>query len=1018
MKRINKVGIDSIYSVIDYSENCLFFFENGRVISMKNAKILGNIQEYSPKDQLVDFIRIRNDSFIILVNQFKSGAALRKINVSNLGDIILSWDLELDLSISKLTRKLFYLPGKIFLTLNNHYFVIDESNGRIVEQFSLSTHEIFLFLNVDEMDKQFTIVYNELENEIQIHNFIPLNKNLGCSSHKIIIDPEKKILPNSGIITKSGKDQIINLLFVDNEIIGLFTYNLDKKNKNYLYSKVNLSSLNYNICSSITEELMLKQTNNGELAITLARKKYNKGYQILYIFESNPSYILESFSPINDDVQSSNALIFQDERNNSRFIVIISYNDLTNILSITTIFNYFSPIKDNKVFRYNLKIEYFDKNNKIVHGPIVNLMYSTNMDLLLQWDDSLLASISLNCDETAMKCYKPKINDIYEGVISFSADPNYFKNNILFFSNQVNSKFNLGNTINYNNSSFINGTNLYNYSHDSKPNSNIIFGTIMLTVNKYFSVFAYNIDNHQIIWRNDTLRQKNNLKLDKIRLFILKKVLPELIIIDQFSILRIEIFSGKTISFESYYESLKLIVATPRSTSIEQNIDPLLILIDKYNKVLKLLDLDSNTVNIKNQPYFYFANESNVIRCYKIVSGNNFEVNWQYIFEIDETISVYSIPECGDCKSFPVIVNEKYNIINRFDYPYLLGVITSKKKLLLFNLINGNLIYSSFLPQTFEPPFTLEIFQNIVLITSYHSHYKMPVILILELFQFIKEETYSGLNVLDKFIFLVFKEKNVNESKIYSERPIHIQETVFLYNYELPIDYSVISRTKESLASKLILFGSKRSNIIEAIPERLFTTLKPSRNKKRNYITNNNLPFYQSILSERIKFSTKFNSKKIFSFSNEIYESKSKLLSVGFNSLEVFELYPNTLFDRLPHDFNYYNIIGTVFLISAITAIVTYFSKRNQLKNAINSILLKMETLRNATCIPYISGKLIFGYSLNLSSLNECERRWHMLSNIDKFKFIKISKKIRNEILIGLIPLQNWSNFEGKSNTH
>ncbi|OII71786.1 uncharacterized protein cubi_00593 [Cryptosporidium ubiquitum] len=929
-KRINKVGIDSIYSVIDYSENSLFFFENGRVISMKKSTILGNIQEYSPEDQLVDFVKTKDNSFIMFISQFKNTIALRKIEVNDIGNILLNWDLELDISVSKLTRKLFSLSGKLYLTINNRYFLIDESNGRILEQFSLNTHEIFLLVYIDEMDKQLTIVYNELENEIQIYDFKPLSKKFNNPSYKTKIDPEKKILTNSGIITNNSGYQFINLLFINNENnLGLFIYNFIKNDKKYLYSKFNLSSLNYNVISSRMEELILKQTNYGKIAITLASRKYNKGYQILHVFESNSSYILKSFSPINDEIQSSNAMIFQDEGNNSKLIVIIGYNDFTNNLSITTVFNYFSPITENKIFRYNLKIEYFNKNNKITHGSIIKLIYSVNMGLLLQWNDSLLASISLNCDETLMKCYQPKINDIYEGVISSSSDPNYFKNNFLFFLNGEN--YILNNTINES-SNFIKATNLYDYSYRTKINlSNMSVGTIMLTVNKYHSVFAYNIDNHQILWRNDLLRQKKNIKLDKIKLFILKKIIPELIVVDQFSILKIDIFSGETISYESYYESSKLIVSVPRFASAEQKRDSMLILLDKDNKILKLLNLHNNNTKIKDQTYFYFTNESNAIRCYKINSEHSSELHWQYIFDSDETISVYSIPECDECKSFPVIVNEEYNIVNKFDYPYFLGVVTSKKKVFLFNSINGNLLYSSFLPREFEPPFKLHIFQNIVLITSYHSYYKIPAFVILELFQFIKEEKYSGIKILDKFIFLISREKNVNESRIYPERPIHIQETSFLYNYELPIDYSIISRTAESITSKIILFGSEKNNIIEGIPEKLFTTLRPGRNKVKDYILNNNLPIYQTILSERIKFSTKFNNKRIFSFPHT-YESKSKLVSIGFNSLEVFELCPNTLFDHLPNNFNYYNIINTVFSISAITVIAIYISKKNQLK--------------------------------------------------------------------------------------
>ncbi|TRY52733.1 Uncharacterized protein CTYZ_00002460 [Cryptosporidium tyzzeri] len=69
-----------------------------------------------------------------------------------------------------------------------------------------------------------------------------------------------------------------------------------------------------------------------------------------------------------------------------------------------------------------------------------------------------------------------------------------------------------------------------------------------------------------------------------------------------------------------------------------------------------------------------------------------------------------------------------------------------------------------------------------------------------------------------------------------------------------------------------------------------------------------------------------------------------------------------------------------------------------------------METLRNVTCVPHISGKLIFGYSSNLRSLNECENKWNMLCDVEKSRFIKISKMVRDDILIGLTPLQNWNN--------
>lgn len=68
-----------------------------------------------------------------------------------------------------------------------------------------------------------------------------------------------------------------------------------------------------------------------------------------------------------------------------------------------------------------------------------------------------------------------------------------------------------------------------------------------------------------------------------------------------------------------------------------------------------------------------------------------------------------------------------------------------------------------------------------------------------------------------------------------------------------------------------------------------------------------------------------------------------------------------------------------------------------------------MENLRNATCIPHISGKLIFGYILNLKSFCECEARWNMLGDTEKSKFIDIAKGIRSDVLLGLVPLQNWN---------
>lgn len=925
-----KVGIDSVYSVIDCSNETLFFFDNGRVFSMRNSTVMGVFQEFSPEDKLVDLVRIKENSFIMLVHQFKGLLTLRNISVDYLGSILLNWDLDLDISVSKLSRKLLFVSGKLYLTIENHYFVIDESNGRVHKHFSLSNNNMFLLINFDEKNKQSIVIFNELEYEIQIYDFISFDGKLNTPIYKTKIEHKKRVLPNSGIITISNGDNYLNLLLVNQDNnIELFTINLVKKFNHYLYSKVSLSSLDNIINGPVMSEITLTQINSGEIAITLSNNKYNIGFQIVHLFEPIPSYILKSFIPMSDGVQSSNAMIFQDEVSNSKYIIIINYNDLTNNLSITTIFNYFLPINLNKIFRYNLKIEYFNKRNKIIHGSIKNLIYSAKMGLLLQWNDSLLASISLNCDATLMKCHEPKINNIYEGIISSNTDINYFENNFLFYFNGIDDS-NKGNKNNSEHSTLIEGTYLYDMYNTEKKSNNLLIGTIMLTINKNLSVFAYNIDKHNIIWRNDSIRQTNiNSKI--ARLFITKNIIPELIIIvDQLNVLKINIFSGETISYESYDEASKLIVSLHYFKCTEQKIDQLLILLDKNNKILKLFGTDN--ANDKGQSYFYFTIEHNIIKCNKIDSELRSELHWQYIFDSDEMILLHSTPECSECKSFPVIVDIEYNIVNRFDHPHLLGVITSRKRVLLFNSMNGNLIYSSFLPETFESPHKLKIFQNIVLITSYHSVYKIPVFVVLELYQFIKEKRYSGINIVDKLIFLISPRKNVDESRIYPERQIHIQQTSFLYNYELTIDHLEISKTSKSITSKMILFGNEKSNIIEGIPEKLFTTLKPNGNKSKNYIINSQLPAYQTIIPSRIKFTTKFGSRKTFSFADSIYESKSKLVSVGFNSIEIFELSPSTKFDHLPDDFNYGITTSALFSVTAFTAIAIFIFRKNKIK--------------------------------------------------------------------------------------
>ncbi|KAJ1609340.1 signal peptide plus transmembrane domain or GPI anchor [Cryptosporidium canis] len=929
MKVTSKIGIDSIYSVIDCSDKTILFFDNGRVLSVINSTAIGAIQEFSVKDQLVGLFKAKENSWIMLVNQFDGSTILRNIKMNHEGELIMIWDVELDIYHSKYSRNMLFTEGKIHLTIENHYFVIDELNGHVNEHFSLSDHETFLLVYFYGTNKKLTIVQNEIEGEIYIYDFMFYERELKPPSYKIKIDRKKQIFPNSGIITKKNEDSYFNLLLVNGDNnVELLSYNLVKRLDNYQTSKLNISTITSNIKGSILREAMLVQTQSGEIAITLSKSRYNSGFRIIHLFEHKPSYVLQSFTPINNETQCSNIMMFQDEKNNSKYLVIISYNDLTNDLNITTVFNYFQPINKNKISRHNLKIGYLNKSNKIIHGSIQNLIYSGNMGLLLQWNDLSLASIYLHCDSTILICYQPKINNIFENLISSNNEQSYLEYNFLFFSNGNGNSQNKDDINSFDYSTLIDGTYLYDDTK-SKPN-NVLTGTIMFTVNKQLSIFAYNVDKNQIIWRNDSIRQKR-IHPNETRLFIISKTNPELIIIvDQLHVLKIQILSGETISFKSYNESTRLIVSAPRFTLKEQTINPLLILLDKDNQILKLLDYENNVYK-KAQTHFYFIFEPNTIKCYRLMSELYSELHWQFMFNSGETILLYSIPECIDCKSFPVIVSEEYNIINRFDYPYLLGVITNRKKLLIFNSINGNLIYSSLLPETFESPHKLEIFQNTVLITSYHSVHKIPVFTIIELYQFVKEKQYSGINMLNKLIFLISRRKNVDESKIYPERSIHIQQTSFLYNYEFPIDHLVFSVTSESITPKLILFGNERSNVIEGIPERLFTTRRPNKDNKNNII-HSHLPVYHGIIPNRIKIPTKFGSRRVFSFADDIYESKSRFISIGPNSLDTFVLNPNTSFDHIPNDYNYNITISTLISIVTITVIAVFISRRNKLK--------------------------------------------------------------------------------------
>ncbi|KAF7457927.1 ER membrane protein complex subunit 1 [Cryptosporidium felis] len=927
-----KVGIESIYSVIDHNDKSLLLFECGRVISLKDNLVLGSLQEFSSGDQLVDFVKVGDSSYVLLIMRSNNSLIVRNMKVDFNGKILLNWDSEIDF-LQLTTKKMYYVSGLIYILLESDFLIIDEYNGEIKRKRSFDLELTPFLLQFDEFNKPTNIfLFDKINNEIQIIDYnLLFTENKDSHPRNIIkMDPNAKIFTNSGILLKVENETVLNLLFLnDNNIFGLFTYNFERKIANTLLSNLDSSLINDELSLQIEMESILRYIEPKKICLTLTRYKYNIGFPFLNIFETNRSFVLRSYSPIINSVHSSLGLIIQGSPENSNYLTIINYNDMTSNLSFTSIFNYFLPVNENRIYRFNLKLEYKDNTHKLWHGQIKCLVFTVNIGLIILFNDSTMVSLSLNCDNLHMKCERPKIIEIYENIIS-----EIYSESLIFYDGK---KFqNEDSIFKVNSSNFFLGKDLYQGFHDGYLTlNNEIGGTILLTVNRHLSIFAYDVKRDRIIWRNDSLKVATN-NVEKIRLFIVEDVTdPELFVIaDRYFITKISIRSGKTITQLNLPESSNLIIS--RSYKMGDSLNsPLILLLDSKDNIVNIFDLSNlnmepNNFRIKENTYFYITFTENSISCFSVSSERESNLNWRYNLEKQEGIVTFSTPFCGECESFPVIVSEMYDIINRFDFSFLLGVITNNRKVLIFNSINGNLLYSSILPDTFGPPYKFHINQNIIIITSFHTVHCTPVVVIFELYQFIEEN--SSTNIIDKLAFLFSREKNVKESIVDPERPIYVQQSLFIYNYELPIDYLLLSRTSKSITSKLIIFGSYESSIIEGIPEKLFTTLRPNHDGGSSRIINGNLPIYQPFISKRVKLPTKLTNKKIFSIPNS-FESTSILISIGYNSFGAFEFYPNTSFDKLPDNFNFSSITYTLTLVISITIISIHFYQKRQFNN-------------------------------------------------------------------------------------
>ncbi|KAH8741018.1 signal peptide plus transmembrane domain or GPI anchor [Cryptosporidium ryanae] len=951
------VGIDLIYTVVGTSVGNLFVLENGRVFIFNNNEVLGKLDEFSPKDRVVNFKKLDELSYIMLVKRFEIDyLVLTSIDISD-GSILKRWDLNIEASKVDAFIELFITKEKYYLPLNNNLFVIQRSVGLLLENETIvmngSKLPISIIFGNDEIIKSI-VVFDQSSKNVILYDFNRETGKLNTDpKHTISLERNFSIYLNSCLITKNDQSEFLNILYLDkskNEF-GLLEYNFKNGNKKYINTNLNTSSLSNKQISILDNEITLRQIRNSDIIITFSRYDTSPSKHVIYIFEQEESFVLKSFKPVFNDFQSSLLNIFIDENsktNKMDYLLILNYSDNNNYLSITNIFGYKKPITENKMFRNTLKLDYFVKEESINHGPIEYSSLTSKGDLILQWEDSLLLIISLNCDIVENNCGKPEIIDIYESFTSSLDNSEYYENHFIVYTTDNNKESKKSDFLyNLESSIVVSARNIYYDSMSNEPISHEsdLSGTMLITVNKYYSILCYHIERKKLIWRNDTIKRyiKDSVQVTGIRQFIVgdKKRPMLLLVVNELFIFKINITSGITLINALKLEpSSKILLTSLFDSTGDPLIDPRFILIDESDNLINILDLNNfdfqgDKIMSKDLVHHYITYKENKINCYVVNSTLNSSLKWRYSFK-DEKIENIATPKCHNCINSPSIVSKDYKIINKFDYPAILGITTNKNKLMIFNSINGNLLHSEILPKSFISPFTLGIYHNVIVLTAFHAHHQVPVFHLLELYQFPSENKITDSSLIEKLKFLISSDKNLNESKINPERKIHIQQITFLYKYELPITTLTLSKTLKSIAPKMILFGNENSNIIEAIPEKLFTTLRPNSNKyfSNNLIENMDYPLYKSIVDQRVKFTMKFSGpKKIIVLPDKKFESTSILISIGFNYIEIKEFYPGTPFDRLPEDFNKTNIVITVLALVIATALaLNHLKKKNHKK--------------------------------------------------------------------------------------
>ncbi|KAH7648858.1 hypothetical protein FG379_002328 [Cryptosporidium bovis] len=948
------VGIDSIYTVVDTSVGNLFVLENGRVFIVSNNKVLGKLDEFCSRDRLVNFKKVDDLRYIMLVKRCDCDyLVLRSIDINN-GIISIRWTLDMEIPRESAFTELFITKEKCYLALKNSLFVVRSSDGFLLENETLSIGDnkfpISIIFGESEIIKSL-VIFDTNNKYIALYE---INEEIGKLDdgprETISFQQNLSIYLNSCLITKNDQFEFLNILYLDknsNEF-GLLKYNFNNRQTKHINTNINISSLSDKMTSILDTELTLRQIGTSDIIVTFSRYDSSYSKHIIYIFEQNKSFVLNSFKPIFNYFQSSLLNIFIDENkiNEMGYLSILNYSNNNYYLSITNIFGYKKPLSENKIFRNTLKIDYFRKDEIIDHGSIEYSSITSKGDLILQWEDSLLIIISLNCDIIENYCGKPKIVDIYESFTSSLDNVEYYENNFIVYSAETSEKSNkMDFSRKFDYSMIVSASNIYydSMAHESISHEGDLSGTILITVNKHYSVLGYLVEKRKLVWRNDTIKRhiKENIRVKKVKQYIIgdKKKPLLLIIINEQLIFKIDIISGITIvNALKLDQSSKIFTTSLLDSAGDPLIDPRLILIDKNDHFVKILDLNNldlegYRIMYKDLSHHYITYNESTINCYMLNSTLNTSLKWRYNLK-DETIENISTSICHNCVNSPSIVSKEYDIVNKFDYPTILGFITNKKKVMLFNSINGNLLHSEILPESFTPPYKLGVYHNLIVLTAFHAHHQIPVFHILELYQFPFEDNNNS-SLFKKFMFLISSEKNVNESKIYPERKIHIQKTSFLYNYELPITTLTLSRTMKSITPKMILFGNENSNIIEAIPEKLFTTLRPGSNKyfSNNSIENMDYPPYKPMVDQRVKFAMKFSGpRKMIVLPNRKFESTSMLISIGFNYIEIKEFYPSTHFDRIPDDFNKINIVITVSAVVITTALVLFHLRKKNYK--------------------------------------------------------------------------------------